>query len=427
MPVKWIALAIVCVMYATIIIVPQKKAFISLAAAVIVVLLGIIGPVQALTEHINWNILMIYVGSLVIADLFIYSRAPARIADNIVNMAPNAGIAIVVIIVITGLISAFVENVATVLVMAPIALALSKKLNMKPDLFMVGLAVMANLQGTATLVGDPPSMIFASFADYGFNDFFFYEGRLSIFFVVQTGMLAGALFFYIVFSKIGKRKVFVEKEKVLSLVPSALLVLMVASLALCSFILNSGVTLTAGLLVAGLGIAGILWYAFVRKESGAAVKKLLLGLDWETIFFLIGIFVVVGALSDTGLLADFAGYLNGVIGGNLLAGFVIVIIVSIIISGFVDNVPYIIAMLPVVKTLSVSMNIQPELYMFALLVGSCLGGNLTPFGASANIVAIGILKKEGINLNFQRWLKTGIPFTFITTTAAALLLWFVWT
>jgi Na+/H+ antiporter NhaD/arsenite permease-like protein len=240
-------------------------------------------------------------------------------------------------------------------------------------------------------------------------------------------MLAGALFFYAVFSKAGTKKIFVEKEKVLSLVPSALLILMIAGLAICSFIFNSGVTLTAGLLVVALGIAGVLWYAFVRKESGAAVKKLLVGLDWETIFFLIGIFVVVGALSDTGLLADFAGYLNGVIAGNLLAGFIVVIIVSIIISGFVDNVPYIIAMLPVIGKLSADMNIQPELYMFALLAGSCLGGNLTPFGASANIVAVGILKKEGIRLSFAGWLKTSIPFTVITTTAAALLLWFVWT
>jgi Na+/H+ antiporter NhaD/arsenite permease-like protein len=413
-------------MYAAVIIFPQKKAYITLAAAVLVVLFGVISPFEALTQHINWNILMIYIGSLAIAELFIYSRVPVRIADNIVNSSPNVGIAIVVILIITGIISAFVENVATVLVMAPIALALSKKIGVAPTLFMAGLAVMANLQGTATLVGDPPSMIFASFADYGFNDFFFFRGRPSIFFVVQVGMLAGALFFYVIFSKNGKQKVSVEKGEILSLTPSVLLILMIAGLAACSFIFNSGVTLTAGLLVLILGIVGVLWYALIRKENGAAVKKLVFGLDWETIFFLIGIFIVIGALSDTGLLTDFAGFLNGVIGGNLLAGFIIIIIVSIIISGFVDNVPYIIAMLPVTNRLALDMNIPPELYMFALLVGSCLGGNLTPFGASANIVAMGILKKEGIRLNFAGWLKIGVPFTLITTTAAALFLWFVW-
>jgi Na+/H+ antiporter NhaD/arsenite permease-like protein len=291
---------------------------------------------------------------------------------------------------------------------------------------MAGLAVMANLQGTATLVGDPPSMIFASYANYGFNDFFFYNGRPSIFFVVQIGMLAGAVFFYLIFSKNGKQKVTVEEGGIVSVFPSILLVLMIVGLAACSFIFNSGVTLTAGLWVLGLGIASVLWYAVARKESAESVKKLVLGLDWETIFFLIGIFITIGALSDTGLLADFASSLNSFIKGNLLAGFIIIIVVSIIISGFVDNVPYIIAMLPVTRTLAADMGIQPELYMFALLVGSCLGGNLTPFGASANIVAIGILKKEGINLGFPGWFKIGGPFTLITTTAAAIFLWLFW-
>ncbi|MDR2795201.1 MAG: citrate transporter [Spirochaetaceae bacterium] len=423
---SWVTLAIVCVMYAAVIIFPRNKAYITISAAVLVVLLGAASPVEALTRHINWNILLIYIGSLVIAELFIYSRVPARIADNIINVSPNAGIAIVVILIITGLISAFVENVATVLVMAPIALSLSKKININPALFMTGLAVMANLQGTATLVGDPPSMIFASYANYGFNDFFFFHGRPSIFFVIQVGMLTGAVFFYVIFLKNGKQRISVDREGILSLVPSVLLILMISGLAACSFIFHSGVTFIAGLLVIALGIAGILWYAFIRKEGGAAVKKLVFGLDWETILFLIGIFVVIGALSDTGLLTDFAGFLSGVINGSLLAGFVIIIIVSIIISGFVDNVPYIIAMLPVTKTLALDMGIAPELYMFALLVGSCLGGNLTPFGASANIVATGLLKKEGVNLNFAGWLKIGGPFTLITTAAASLFLWFTW-
>jgi Na+/H+ antiporter NhaD/arsenite permease-like protein len=413
-------------MYAAVIIFPRKKAYITISAAVLVVLLGAASPLEALTRHINWNILLIYIGSLAIAELFIYSRVPSRIADGIINVSPNAGTAIVFILVITGLISAFVENVATVLVMAPIALAFSKKINMNPSFFMAGLAVMANLQGTATLVGDPPSMIFASYANYGFNDFFFIDGRPSIFFAIQTGMLAGAVFFYAIFLKRGRQKISVDSENIVSPVPSALLILMIAGLAACSFIFSSGVTLAAGLLVLALGVAGVLWYAFVRRESGAAVKKLLLGLDWETILFLIGIFVVIGALSDTGLLYDFAGFLSGIVNGDLLAGFVVIIAVSVIISGFIDNVPYIIAMLPVSKTLALGMGIAPELYMFALLVGSCLGGNLTPFGASANIVAVGILKKEGIPLNFTGWLKIGGPFTLITTAAASILLWFIW-
>ncbi len=425
MEMKWIVLIIAAVMYGIVIAFPQKKAWAALVAAALVILLGAVQPGYAFGTLINWNILMIYVGSLIIAELFIYSRVPARIADSIVVRAPNTGTAIVAILMMTGIISAFVENVATVLVMAPIALALSKKLKMDPTYFMVGLAVMANLQGTATLVGDPPSMIFASYAHYSFNDFFIYSGKLSIFFVVQVGMIAGALFFYAYFARTGRQKVSIEREPILSLFPSVLLVLMILGLAATSFF-HTGVSLISGVIVLGLGIAGLCWYRFVRKESRQAAVSLVKGLDWETILFLIGIFIVVGTIAETGLLADFASFLSGVIGDNVLLGFIVIITVSVVLSGFVDNVPDYLVMLPVAAELAAGLGLKPELYMFALLVGSCLGGNLTPFGASANVVAVGILKKQGIKMNFADWLRIGLPFTFITTTAAALFLWSVW-
>ena len=149
-------------------------------------------------------------------------------------------------------------------------------------------------------------------------------------------------------------------------------------------------------------------------------------LDWETIFFLIGIFVVVGSLSESGLLFDFAQFLRGVIGGSRFAGFMLILLVSIILSGFFDNVPYIIVMLPVADSLARSICASGELFMFALLIGSCLGGNLTPYGASANVAAMGILKKEGYPMNFGGWLKLGAPFTLLTTAAAAAALWAIW-
>lgn len=425
MEMKWIVLVIAVAMYAFVVIAPHKKAWASLVAAFLVIVTGVVSPIYAFGSLVNWNVLMIYIGSLAIAELFIYSRVPARIADVIVEKTPNVGLAIVAILMMTGIISAFVENVATVLVMAPIALALSRKLKMNPTYFMVGLAVMANLQGTATLVGDPPSMIFASFANYGFNDFFVYQGKASIFFVIQVGMIAGAIYFYIYFARKGGKKVDIAREPVVSMIPSWLLILMILGLAVSSFF-HTGISIWSGLTVLILGIVGVLWYRFVQNRTRTETVSLIKGLDWETIAFLIGIFIVVGAIAEVGLLRDFAAYLSSVIGENVLLGFIVILAVSVIISGFVDNVPYIIVMLPVAASLTTGMGLKPELYMFALLVGSCLGGNLTPFGASANIVAMGILKKEGIKMNFADWLKIGAPFTFITTTAAALFLWFVW-
>ena len=444
MDIKWIVLIVAVVMYLLVILKQDKKVWFTTGAALLLVALGTVLPgaifndgnggasetgrlfavTHSLGTLINWNVLMIYIGSMIIAALFIYSKVPARIADSIVEKSPGSGIAIIMILAMTGIISIFVENVATVLVMAPIALALSKKLKLNPTYFLAGLAVMSNLEGTATLVGDPPSMIFASFAGYTFNDFFFYGGRISIFFFVQTGLIAGCIFFYMYFRN-AREKTAVDRTKVVSFVPAVLLVAMIAGLALLSF-LHFDWQYGSGVYVMVLGIAGIVWYVLSQKKSGEEVRTLIKELDWETIFFLCGIFVVVGAISETGLLKEFAAFLADVTGGNKLFGFVLILLVSIFISGFVDNVPYIIVMLPVAADLALSLGIHKELYMFALLIGSCLGGNLTPFGASANVVAMGILKKEGYPLSFKGWLKIGAPFTFVTTLSAALFLWFVW-
>lgn len=433
MELKWIVLGIAVLMYVLVVVFPSKKMFFPLAAVIVLFVIQAVAPFYAIGTLIDWNILMIYIGSLAIAELFIYSKVPSRIADMIISVSPNAGIAMVAILIMTAIISAFVENVATVLVMAPIGLSLCKKLKTNPTYFMVGLAVMANLEGTATLVGDPPSMIFASYAGYSFNDFFVCNGKLSICFIVQAGMLAGAFFFYYFFSKQGKEKILAEKTKIVSLLPSVLLILMIVGLALCSslsaLLPTENATWTeyaSGLWVMLLGIVGILWFCFVQKQGKSETFSLVKRLDWETIVFLCGIFIVIGTVSETGLLEDFASFLESIIGSNVLLGFILIILVSVILSGFIDNVPYIIVMLPVAASLARNMGLVPELYMFALLVGSCLGGNLTPFGASANIVAMGILKKEGYPMNFGGWLKIGLPFTVLTTTVASVILWLLY-
>jgi Na+/H+ antiporter NhaD/arsenite permease-like protein len=288
---------------------------------------------------------------------------------------------------------------------------------------MVGLAVMANLQGTATLVGDPPSMIFADFAGYGFNDFFVYRGRLSIFFAVQIGMIAGAVFFYGFFARKGGEKIQIEQERILSVFPSVLLILMIGGLAGFSFIFG-GISLFSGLLVIALGLAGLLWY--LRREGAEKTWTLVRELDWDTVLFLVGIFIVVGAVAEVGLLDDFARFLSRIVGNNVFLGFLLIVAVSTLISGFVDNVPYIIVMLPVADRMAGDLGLNPELYMFALLIGSCMGGNLTPFGASANVVSVGILRKQGRLMNFGQWLKIGLPFTLLTTAASAAFIWAVW-
>ena len=446
---KWIVLGIAALMYVLVIAIQDKKVLFTLVAAAAIVILGVLFPGEIfklpqdlvvaenvgqnrlfVLEHclmdgvINWNILMIYLGSMLIAALFIYSKVPARIAATIIGKTPNTGLAMVLILAMAGIVSIFVENVATVLVIAPIAIAICKKLDRNPTMFMIGLAVMSNLEGTATLVGDPPSMIFAGFAKYTFNDFFVHDGKLSIFFIIQVGLLVGCILFYFIFSRNGKNKIEVEKEEVVSWLPLVLLVLMILGLAVMSFI-KIRFQYANGIYVLGLGLFGLIWY-IIKEKSLKSAGKLIKDLDWETIFFLIGIFIVVAAIESVGLLNDLANLLYSLTNGSKFIGFLLILLVSIVISGFVDNVPYIMAMLPVAQSMAVSMGINPELYLFALLVGSCLGGNLTPFGASANVVAMGIVKKEGYPMNFGKWIKIGVPFTLLTTVSAAAVLWLLW-
>ncbi len=438
---KYIVLVIAVLMYILVILFQNKKVWFTSAAALIVIILGMIFPGQifiqpeqasriyafthSVFQIINWNVIMIYLGSMIIAALFLYSNVPARIADGIITNSKNTGIAIVLILAMTGIISIFVENVATVLVMAPIALALCKKLNKNPTYFMIGLAVMSNMEGTATLVGDPPSMIFAAYAGYNFNDFFVHQGRLSIFFIIQAGLVVGCIFFYFFFAKLGKQKLEVEKTPVISWVPFIILLIMIFGLGAVSFI-NTDFAYLSGLYVLALGLISLIWFRVSQKKDMQEIKTLIKELDWETIFFLLGIFIVVGAIQEAGLLEQFALFLSDICGGSKLLGFIIILVVSVLISGFVDNVPYIIAMLPVAGNLAINMNLNKELFMFALLIGSCLGGNLTPYGASANVASMGIVKKEGYPMKFGDWLKVAVPFTILTTGMSALVLWMLW-
>lgn len=413
-------------MYAGIVAFPRLKAWISLGAALVLIVAGAVDPGTAIGTLINWNILLIYLGSLILAELFIYSRVPAFIAERIVERSPSVGVAITIILFLTGLISAFVENVATVLVVAPVMIELARRGKKSLGPLMVGLAVMANLQGVATLVGDPPSMLFANFAGYSFNDFFFRAGKPSVFFAIQIASLAGAFYFFLYFRKSAGNQHELPPETIVSWFPTALLGAMIGGLALVSaFSAEGGIHPASGLLVMGLAVLGLGWQWGVKKDRQAA-KDLVVHLDWDTLAFLVGIFIVIGVLGRSGMLDELAGQLARWAGGNVALGYVMLIGFSVLISGFVDNVPYIAAMLPVAASLARAMNLAPELYMFGLLIGSCIGGNLTPFGASANIVAVSIAGKQGTRIGFGEWLKIAGPFTVLTTAVASLFTWIVW-
>jgi Na+/H+ antiporter NhaD/arsenite permease-like protein len=324
---------------------------------------------------------------------------------------------------LTSFVSAFVENVAAVLIVAPIALSLARKLSINPKSLMIAIAISSNLQGTATLIGDPPSMLLGGYAKMNFFDFFFYQGKPSIFFAVEIGAVFSFIVLYFVFRKFGQKPAAVSEEQVTSWVPTVLLVALIVLLALSSF-LDKGFSYMAGLICMAFGLASAAW-AFVKRERKEFVAGLR-SLDWDTTFFLLSIFVIVAGLQQNGWIELLAALLAETIGTNILAGFIILIAGSVLISAFVDNVPYLAAMLPVAISLSNQLELPPSLMLFGLLIGASLGGNITPIGASANIVACGILKKEGSPVGFLEFMKIGIPFTLAAVIPAAVFVWLVW-
>jgi len=421
MDAKFIALLIFIISYALFVILPPKRTIVALGGSLLLVLTQAISLKEAFLA-VNWNVMGIFVGTLIIADVFMQSRVPAYVAEIIVDKARSTTWSILFICLLTGIISAFVENVATVLIVAPIALALAKKLKINPTQMMIAIAVSSNLQGTATLIGDPPSMLLGGFAKMNFGDFFIYKGKPSIFFAVELGALVSFFVLYSIFSKHKEKVQLVPVEKVKSWVPTILLVGLIILLALSSF-LDTGFSYMAGQICMGFGIIALLWEKFVNKRSIVAGMK---GLDWDTTFFLMGIFIIVGGLSLTGWIEVLANYLAGLVGGNIFLGYTAIVFISVVLSAFIDNVPFLAAMLPVAMIMSNKLQISPSLFLFGLLIGASLGGNITPIGASANIVACGLLKKEGYPVKFNDFMKIGIPFTLAAVTAAYLFIWFVW-
>jgi len=422
---KIISIAVAILAYILIIIFSSKKSYISILFALLLILLKILTLKEVIYNYINWNVLLIYISTLILAELFIYSKMPSYLADRMVKRAGSSALAMLYICILTGFISAFVENVATVLVIAPIAFEICKRLKISPVNLLIAIAISSNLQGTATLVGDPPSMIFAAFLKLNFNDFFIYKSKPSIFFAVQIGAISSFFFLYFLFKNLRKKIKITKKEKIISFVPTYLLILMIISLAFISFF-DKGFTIKNGIACAIIAIIGILWFIIFEKKDKKELIEIGKKLDYDTIIFLIGIFIIMGAISKTGVLIGFANFIKSIIGNNPIIAYITIIFFSVIISGFVDNVPFIIVMLPVVDKIGKDMGINPELLMFGMLIGTCLGGNITPFGASANIVSVGLLKRKNYKVDFLEFVKIGLPFTLIATSISGLFVWLIW-
>ena len=400
----------------------KYRPYIALTSGAIFIISGML-PFNQIIGALDFNVLLMIGGTMGLVQLFIDSRMPERLADIIMAKVPNVQWAAVCLSLFAGIISAFVDNVATVLMVAPVAIEICKKLKTNPVPFIISIAVSSNLQGAATLVGDTTAIMLGSALDMSFLDFIFYDGKPGMFFMVELGAVLSACIVYFTFRKekgaIPKSGKMTEVE---DFVPTVLLVGAIVLLIVASFLPFELPAETNGLICTALLVIGLI-YNYAKKKNLDAILVPLKAIDLETLGLLVGLFLMIGGISTMGVIDALAQLLAKLGAGNPFLMYTIIVWASVLISAFIDNIPYVATMIPVIAGIATEMGIDSTALYFGLLSGATLGGNCTPIGASANIAGIGILRKEGYEVANKDFFKIGIPFTLSAIVPAYILVW----
>ncbi|HEV2784135.1 MAG TPA: ArsB/NhaD family transporter [Actinophytocola sp.] len=396
----------------------------ALVGAGIVLGLGVVGSENAFYSHetgIDWDVVFLLLGMMIIVGILRQTGVFEYLAVWAAKRAKGSPLRVMVLLVlITAIASAFLDNVTTVLLIAPVTLLVCDRLGINAVPFLIAEVLASNIGGAATLIGDPPNIIIASRAGLTFNDFIVHMTPIVLIELIVFTVLLPRLFrgsFDADPARVADVMALNERE---ALQDTRLLVkcgiVLVAVFA--AFVAHSALHIAPSV-VALLG-AGVLVLI-----SGTTPKQYLAGVEWETLLFFAGLFIMVGALVHTGVIGDLARLATQATGGNALLAVMLILFVSALLSGIIDNIPYVATMSPLVLELSTNIAnpVHAQALWWSLALGADLGGNLTAVGASANVVVIGIAKRMGTPISFWEFTKKGAVVTAITIALAAPYLW----
>lgn len=420
---KILALVLFIAVYIVMIGFPKYRVYGAACVAVIFAVTGIV-PVTQLPEVLNFNVLLMLLGMMLLVYFFIESRMPMLIADALLNHSKNLCMVTIFLSLFAGIISAFIDNVATVLMIAPVAIAIAHKLKVSPVPMVISIAVSSNLQGAATLVGDTTSILLASYAKMTFTDFFVMNGHPGIFFAVELGALATIPIMMFLFREMKEPVGSSERTTVNNFFPTIMLLSTIIVLIIASFFPNRP-EMTNGVVCMTFGLISMV-YSLIRTKSREQCITCLKEVDYQTLILLASLFIVVAGVTNVGIIDDIATLFVKAGGSNRFLLFTLIVWGSVAVSAFVDNIPYVTAMLPVLAGVSRMTGTDPNLLFFGLLTGATLGGNLTPVGASANITGIGILKKNGYLVENRTFMRISVPFTLAAVLVGYIFLWIMW-
>ena len=388
----------------------------AIVGAMLVLALHVL-PFDAAMEHIDFNTLGVLLGMMLFVSVVKLSGMFEFLAIKAARLAKGEPWKVMLLFVLlTAVLSAFLDNVTTVLLIGPMTLTVCKLLDVNPIPFFMTEILASNIGGTATLIGDPPNIMIGSAAGFTFFDFILYDAPAVV--VILAAVLVVFYFLY-------GRKMHVNEEhraRIMELDEHAMIKnkrllkqsYVMIGLVVVGFMAHGALGLESS--VIALGAAGI-----IMLISGESIEEALANVEWTTLAFFAGLFVIVGAMAETGVIEMLAHALIDATGGNVFVTMLVLLVGSAVISSFLDNIPFVATMIPILLAMESSgMDVTP--LWWAVSLGACLGGNGTLIGASANVVLSDISKKNGHEITFVQFLKTGFPIMLLTVAIAGLYL-----
>lgn len=411
-----VAVAVFVVVMITIMTEKLHRSLAAITGAMIVLALHVM-PFDAAMEHIDFNTLGVLLGMMLFVSVVKLSGVFEFLAIKCARLAKGDPWKIMLLFVLlTAVLSAFLDNVTTVLLIGPMTLTVCKLLDVNPIPFFMTEILASNIGGTATLIGDPPNIMIGSAAGYSFFDFILYDApAVAIILVAILGV------FYALYG----RKMNVDDEhkaRIMELDEHAQIKnrrllkqsVVMTALVVVGFMAHGALGLESCIIA--LGAAGI-----IMLISGESIEEALSNVEWTTLSFFAGLFVIVGAMAETGVIEMLAHALIDATGGNVFVTMLVLLIGSAVISSFLDNIPFVATMIPILLAMeSTGMDVTP--LWWAVSLGACLGGNGTLIGASANVVLSDISKKHGYEITFAKFFKTGFPIMLLTILIAGVYL-----
>ncbi|OGH83871.1 MAG: hypothetical protein A2469_04370 [Candidatus Magasanikbacteria bacterium RIFOXYC2_FULL_40_16] len=414
-----LAVIIFLATYAIIITEKYHRTIIAMFGASLMVLLGIVNQERAI-EGIDFNTLGLLIGMMVIVSIAKDSGMFQYVAIKAAKIGQGDPKKIFILLAgLVAIFSALLDNVTTVLLMVPVTLVVTNNLRVKPKPYLIMTILMSNIGGTSTLIGDPPNIMIGSAVGLSFNDFL-----MNLFPV--AAIIALATVFLLIF--IYKKEFVADQE---------------AKEAIMKFNPNEALTnkslLVKSLVVLGIVLLGFFTHSMTHIEgatialSGAALLLLLTvhepdenlkEVEWTTIFFFIGLFILVTGLEEVGALHLMAGKIIELTQGNLTATTMVILWFSAIFSAVVDNIPFVATMIPLIKDIGAITGMSLAPLWWALAIGADIGGNATIVGASANVVVSGIAGREGYRIGFVEYMKIAVPLTFVAMLIATVYIYF---